>query len=63
MSEAASSPLVTLAERLAAIDEQLVDSELQRALGHGLVRELRAAVVGFRQRHADLWPSPQTELF
>jgi len=63
MSESAHSPLMILAERLAAIDEQLIDVELQRAIGEGLVRELSAAIVGFRQRHAGVWPSPQAELF
>lgn len=61
MSE--STPLVTLAERLAAIDEQLTDPELQSDLGEGLMRELSAAIVGFRQRHPSVWPSPQAELF
>ncbi len=63
MSEFDSSPLHLLAERLAAIDEQLVDPELQHELGQGLGRELGAVIVGFRQRRPDLWPSPQAELF
>lgn len=63
MSESAPAALLILAERLAAIDEQLVDVELQCALGEGLFRELSAAIVGFRQRHAGVWPYQQTELF
>jgi hypothetical protein len=63
MSESAQAPLQILAERLAAIDEQLTNVELQRTIGEGLVRELSAAIVGFRQRHVGVWPSPQAELF
>lgn len=63
MSESTPSLMVTLAEQLATIDEMLSEPELQRELGDGLGRELRTVIVGFRQRHAGLWPSPQAELF
>ena len=59
----AIDPMREFAETLARLDALARDPQLQVALGHGLLRELRYPISSYRQRFPELWPSAQASLF
>jgi hypothetical protein len=58
-----TDPMREFAETLARLDALARDPQLQVALGHGLLRELRYPISSYRQRFPELWPSAQASLF
>lgn len=66
MPEDIPPPAATLhdvAILLKALNDLVLDPNLQAQLGHGFVRELSYTSSTFRQRFPDCWPSLQPQLF
>lgn len=62
MSNEHEDPLLAVGRHLAALDELMRDPSVLARVGGGIQRELRGAVVSFRQKFPDALPGAQPPL-